>query len=161
MGTLIRNGINYSGGGGGSATPVVDSLASTAVTSALSANMGNKVATSIGPLELGTTSAHAYSEGDCFIWTDEMVKALANIAIGDTLTAGTNVTSTTIAEELTSISIAPATTAVAGIVKPDGDSITVDNVGTIAANCVETTTTDPGEGSPLATGKLLIVVEAE
>ena len=54
-----------------------------------------------------------------------------------------------------------ATTATAGKVKPDGDSISVALDGTIAASCISTTTTDPGEGSALATGKLLVVLEAD
>lgn len=54
----------------------------------------------IAPVE-GSTSAHAYGEGEQFIYNDLLYTATSAISIGDTITPGTNcTTSDTIVEQL-------------------------------------------------------------
>lgn len=50
----------------------------------------------IAPTE-GTTSAHAYAQGDVFISGDKLYKATSAIAVSDTITPGTNCAQTTLA----------------------------------------------------------------
>lgn len=51
-------------------------------------------------VEAAETSAHAYAAGDHFIYNGTLYRATAAIAIGDTITPGTNCEATTVAGEL-------------------------------------------------------------
>ena len=51
-------------------------------------------------VEATTTSAHAYVVGDHFIYNNTLYAVTAAIAVGDTITPGTNCTATTVAGEL-------------------------------------------------------------
>lgn len=53
--------------------------------------------------ETSTTSAHAYAIGDYFILANTLYVATAAIGIGDTISAGTNCSQTTVAAELVGI----------------------------------------------------------
>ena len=95
MGTLIKNGIDYRG-----SAVIVDNLnASTGTDTALSAKQGNLLANDLGPIEPNDTSAHAYNVGDLFIWKSQLVKVTASIAVGNTITLGTNVSAISVAEQ--------------------------------------------------------------
>lgn len=54
----------------------------------------------IAPVEAGTTASRAYAVDDALIMGDTFYKVTAAIAIGGTITPGTNVTATTVAENL-------------------------------------------------------------
>lgn len=57
------------------------------------------IETAIAPLEIGTAS-QAYAKGDYLIMSDKLYKATTAIVSGATLTVGTNITQTSVAEEL-------------------------------------------------------------
>lgn len=54
----------------------------------------------IAPYESGTTASESYDVGDYLIWRSQLYKVISDISYGDTLTANTNVKSTTICDEL-------------------------------------------------------------
>ena len=64
------------------------------VNTSVAANREAIIATqeNIAPVENGATSTHAYAIGDFLIHNNVLMKVTAAIAIGDTLTAGTNIT---------------------------------------------------------------------
>lgn len=75
---------------------VIDNLGSSTYANGevLSAHAGNTLATNVGKLEMGATAASAHSKGEYFMWDGNgghYVKAVTAIAVGDTLTLGTNV----------------------------------------------------------------------
>ena len=51
-------------------------------------------------VESSATSAHAYAVGEHFIYNDSLYRATAAIAVGDTITPGTNCAAVTVTEEL-------------------------------------------------------------
>ena len=75
---------------------VIDNLGSSTYANGevLSAHAGNTLATNVGKLEMGATAASVHSKGEYFMWDGNgghYVKATIAIAVGDTLTLGTNV----------------------------------------------------------------------
>jgi hypothetical protein len=54
-------------------------------------------------VEETTTSAHAYAVGDYFIYNNTLYAVTAAIAIGDTITPGTNCAATTVMNELANV----------------------------------------------------------
>ena len=54
-------------------------------------------------VEATTTSAHAYAVGDHFIYNNTLYAVTAAIAVGDTITPGTNCTETTVMDELANV----------------------------------------------------------
>ena len=54
-------------------------------------------------VEATTTSAHAYAVGDHFIYNNTLYVVTAAIAVGDTITPGTNCTATTVMDELANV----------------------------------------------------------
>ena len=54
-------------------------------------------------VEATTTSAHAYAVGDYFIYNNTLYAVTAAIAVGDTITPGTNCTATTVMAELANV----------------------------------------------------------
>lgn len=54
-------------------------------------------------VEATTTSAHAYAVGDYFIYNNTLYAVTAAIAVGDTITPGTNCTATTVMDELANV----------------------------------------------------------
>ena len=54
-------------------------------------------------VEATTTSAHAYAVGDHFIYNNTLYAVTAAIAVGDTITPGTNCTATTVMDELANV----------------------------------------------------------
>ena len=54
-------------------------------------------------VEATTTSAHAYAVGDYFIYNNTLYAVTAAIAIGDTITPGTNCAATTVMDELANV----------------------------------------------------------
>lgn len=101
MGVLMKNGINYSTGGGGG-TEVVDGLTSTSATAALSAKQGNVLGNSLGAIEVNNIATAQHIEGEYFIWVDQFVKATDAIAIGDTISSS-NTDPTTVSESVDAI----------------------------------------------------------
>jgi hypothetical protein len=54
-------------------------------------------------VETSETSAHAYAVGDYFIYNNTLYAVTAAIAVGDTITPGTNCTATTVMDELANV----------------------------------------------------------
>lgn len=54
-------------------------------------------------VEATTTSAHAYAVGDYFIYNNTLYAVTAAIAVGDTITPGTNCAATTVMNELANV----------------------------------------------------------
>ena len=54
-------------------------------------------------VEATTASAHAYAVGDYFIYNNTLYAVTAAIAVGDTITPGTNCTATTVMDELANV----------------------------------------------------------
>ena len=54
-------------------------------------------------VEATTTSAHAYAAGDHFIYNNTLYAVTAAIAVGDTITPGTNCAATTVMNELANV----------------------------------------------------------
>ena len=54
----------------------------------------------LAPIETGSTASKAYSEGEYLMYNDGFYKVIADIASGDTLTAGTNIEATDVATQL-------------------------------------------------------------
>lgn len=54
-------------------------------------------------VEASATSAHAYAVGDHFIYNNTLYAVTAAIAVGDTITPGTNCTATTVMDELANV----------------------------------------------------------
>ena len=63
----------------------------------------SRLGSAIAPIEKGTVASKAYAKNDYLIFNDTLCKASKAIALGDTLAIGTNLTKTTIAEELKAI----------------------------------------------------------
>ena len=59
-----------------------------------------KLKADIASVEDGDTSVSAYSEGDLILFKGDLTKASTSISIGDTLAIGTNLTATTIEDEI-------------------------------------------------------------
>ncbi len=57
----------------------------------------------IADVESSTTAAQAYTTGSYLILNNVLYKATAEIAAGDTLTAGTNISATTVMAELVAL----------------------------------------------------------
>lgn len=76
---------------------VIDSLSLGGSTYSLRDNDGRAI---IAGTESSTTSAHAYSTGDYFILNDTLYEATAAIAVGGTITVGTNCQATTVCGEV-------------------------------------------------------------
>lgn len=76
---------------------VIDSLSLGGTTYSLRDNDGRAI---IAGTESSTTSAHAYSAGDYFILNDTLYEATAAIAVGGTITVGTNCQATTVCGEV-------------------------------------------------------------
>lgn len=107
-----------------------------------------KIQTDIAPVESGTTSSTAYAEDDLLLLNGTLYKAKTAIAVGDTLTVGTNIELTTIEEEINSaISVPPGGTLGQVLTKqsaedgdadwediPDNLNITDAEIDTIADN---------------------------
>lgn len=62
------------------------------------------IETTIAPIELGTAS-QAYAKGDYLIMNDKLYKATAAIVSGATLTVGTNIVQTSVADELKALDV--------------------------------------------------------
>ena len=54
-------------------------------------------------VEATTTSAHAYAVGDYFIYNNTLYAVTAAIAVGNTITPGTNCAATTVMDELANV----------------------------------------------------------
>ena len=76
---------------------VIDSLSLGGSTYSLRDNDGRAI---IAGTESSTTSAHAYSTGDYFILNDTLYEATDAIAVGGTITVGTNCQATTVCGEV-------------------------------------------------------------
>lgn len=57
----------------------------------------------IATIETSSTSAHSYVVRQYLVYNNQLYKVIAAIAVGDTLSVGTNIQSTTIANELKSL----------------------------------------------------------
>ena len=57
----------------------------------------------VATVEDTTTSTHAYAKGDYVVVEGQLYEVIAAIAIGDTFTVGTNITQTTVGDELVQI----------------------------------------------------------
>ena len=77
---------------------LIDNLTTSSLTEgqALAARQGNVLANDMGQVETSTTAAYAHSAGEYFILIGQFVKCLQNIAVGGTITLGTNVEATSI-----------------------------------------------------------------
>lgn len=63
----------------------------------------DRMMASIAPVESGPTAGAAYAQGALLVWGGRLYKASAAIAIGDAFTVGTNLTATTVAQELAAL----------------------------------------------------------
>jgi len=129
----------------------------------------------IAPIEATTTSTHAYSVGDKFMLNGTLYRTTVNIAIGDTIVpgaegaSGVNATATTVVDEMGGGSAGHTIENSAGTdmtarsnLQFVNSTVTDDSTNDrtiVAPNNITTTTTDPGEGSSLATNCLLFVIE--
>lgn len=52
--------------------------------------------TNLAQIETSSTSAHAYTKGQLLIYNNQLYKVIAAIAVGNTLTVGTNIQAITI-----------------------------------------------------------------
>lgn len=66
----------------------------------LTPSRADALAADFAQVESSSTSAHAYSVGDYLMLNDQLYKVTQAIAIGDTITSGTNVTATSVTDEL-------------------------------------------------------------
>jgi len=71
---------------------------------------------SVAVVETSPT-ANAYSAGDLLTWNGVLYRATANIAVGGTLTVGTNITAATLAEEVVDVKAGLAAAVAGGIIK--------------------------------------------
>lgn len=78
----------------GSTNPVTSSGIHTAV---------QATASNLATIESSTTASQAYSEGDYLVLSGQLYEVIADIAIGETLTVGTNILATTVGSELTAL----------------------------------------------------------
>lgn len=77
-----------------------DTVPSAGSTALITSDAVNKVQQGFAPIETSSTAANAYSVDDLLIYNGILYKAKAAIAVGDTLTVGTNIETTTIADGL-------------------------------------------------------------
>lgn len=63
----------------------------------------NKDNSNLAPIEATTTASRSYQVGDYLMLQGEFYKVISAIAIGDTLTVGTNIQSTTVGNEIVDI----------------------------------------------------------
>lgn len=83
---------------------IENSLNSTSATKVLSANMGNRLASDIGTVEVSDAAAYAHAVGEYFINSSgQFVKVTTAIAVGDTIETGTNVSSTSVSAILSEL----------------------------------------------------------
>lgn len=66
----------------------------------LTPSRGDALAADFAQVEASSTSAHAYSVDDYLMLNDQLYKVTQSISIGDTITPGTNVTATSVTDEL-------------------------------------------------------------
>lgn len=78
----------------GSTNPVTSSGIHTAV---------QATASNLATIESSTTASQAYSEGDYLVLNGQLYEVIADIASGETLTVGTNISATTVGSELTAL----------------------------------------------------------
>ena len=60
-------------------------------------------ASNLATIESSTTASQAYSEGDYLVLSGQLYEVIADIASGETLTVGTNISATTVGSELTAL----------------------------------------------------------
>lgn len=60
-------------------------------------------ASNLATIESSTTASQAYSEGDYLVLNGQLYEVIADIASGETLTVGTNISATTVGSELTAL----------------------------------------------------------
>ena len=63
----------------------------------------NATASNLATIESSTTASQAYSEGDYLVLNGQLYEVIADIASGETLTVGTNISATTVGSELTAL----------------------------------------------------------
>ena len=81
---------------------LINALTSSATDKALTANMGRALANNIATIETSSTASRAYSIGEHLIYGGQLYTVTAAIASGGTLTVGSNIIASRIADELTS-----------------------------------------------------------
>lgn len=60
-------------------------------------------ASNLATIESSTTASQAYSEGDYLVLSGQLYEVIADIASGETLTVGTNISVTTVGDELAAL----------------------------------------------------------
>lgn len=63
----------------------------------------NKDNSNLAPIEATTTASRSYLVGDYLMLQGEFYKVISAIAIGDTLTVGTNIQNTTVGDEIVNV----------------------------------------------------------
>lgn len=88
-------------GGGGTWGSITGTLSDqTDLNNALNAKAN---ASNLATIESSTTASQAYSEGDYLVLNGQLYDVIADIASGETLTVGTNISATTVGSELTAL----------------------------------------------------------
>lgn len=102
---------------------LINALTSSATDKALTANMGRALANNIATIETSSTASRAYSIGEHLIYGGQLYTVTAAIVSGGTLTVGTNIEASKLADELTS-----------SISAHSGDIATIETTNTASRN---------------------------
>ena len=87
----------------------------------------NKDNSNLAPIEATTTASRSYLVGDYLMLQGEFYKVVSAIAIGDTLTVGTNIQSTTVGDAIVEVDEKFKTETISNIFTPDS-GITVNTI---------------------------------
>ena len=102
---------------------LINALTSSATDKARTANMGRALANNIATIETSSTASRAYSIGEHLIYGGQLYTVTAAIVSGGTLTVGTNIEASKLADELTS-----------SISAHSGDIATIETTNTASRN---------------------------
>ena len=158
-----------------------DSVPSSGSSALITSDAVNKVQQGFAPIETSSAAANAYAVDDLLVYNGVLYKAKTAIYVGDTLTVGTNIEATTIANKLNNVDTqitANTDTTLNGLLKGNGSKVNAETrfiptvevttaqyealvaAGTVDPNVMYVITDDNSDVSNLATKSNLASIQA-
>lgn len=106
-----------------------DSVPSSGSSALITSDAVNKVQQGFAPIETASAAANNYAVDDLLVYNGVLYKAKTAIYIGDTLTVGTNIEATTVAEKLNNVDTqitANTDTTLTGLLKGNGSKVSAE-----------------------------------
>ena len=158
-----------------------DSVPSFGSSALITSDAVNKVQQGFAPIETSSAAANNYAVDDLLVYNGVLYKAKTAIYVGDTLTVGTNIEATTIANKLNNVDTqitANTDTTLTGLLKGNGSKVSAETrfiptvevttaqyealvaAGTVDPNVMYVITDDNSDVSNLATKSNLASIQA-